>query len=359
MHTLRTPICEMLGIRYPIFAFNHSRDVTVEVCKAGGIGIFGGTRQTPEEIEEHLKEIRARVGDRPFGIDLVLPKGMPAFNNREAIEAQLPGEHREFVQHIYEKYDVPRATRPGPRSRFVRSDEVAARQVQVVLDSDVDVLACGIGSPPEVIAAAKARGKKVISLVGSPKHARRALDAGADILVAQGYDSGAHTGPIGTFSLVPQVVEIAGDVPVLAAGGVATGRHIVASLALGALGVWIGTAWLVTKENHTDPIVLKKLLAAGSEDTTITRSISGKTNRQIVTAYTEEWAAPSAPVPLKMPYHDILVGDLQGAIREHRVEPLMGSAAGQGIGWFKQETTVAEVMQRLVADAEAALQALT
>lgn len=348
---IHTRLCELVGCEHPIFAFSSSVDVVVEVARAGGMGFYAGTRRFPEEIKRALDEIRDRVAGRPFGVDLVLPSGMPESNNREDIEAQLPEGHRAFVDYLYEKYQVPRDGQPGARSRFVRSNEMARRQADVVLASDVSVFAMGIGSPEELISSAKRAGKKVLSLVGSPRHARRAIDGGADILVAQGHDSAAHTGPIGTFSLVPQVVKLAGDVPVLAAGGVATGAHIVAALALGAEGVWCGTSWLTTKEAHTHPSVLKKLLAAGSEDTVITRAQSGKTNRQLRTAYTEEWEAPGAPVPLKMPYQDILIGDLLGDIVRHEVEPLMGSGTGQGIAWATEETTVAAVMDRFIAEA--------
>ena len=352
---IHTRICDLLGIEHPIFAFSSSVDVVVAVSLAGGAGVLGATRMFPEEIEADLTEIRRRVGARPFGVDLVLPKGMPERNNREEVEAKIPLEHQEFVDHLFEKYSVPRDGQAGPRSRFVRSEEMARRQTDVVLASDVDIFAMGIGSPPEFIAAAKTAGKRVLALVGSPKHARRAIDLGADILVAQGHDSGAHTGPIGTFSLVPQVTQMAGTVPVLAAGGVATGDHIVAAIALGAVGVWVGTAWLTTKEAHTSPVLLAKLLAAGSEDTVITRAKSGKTNRQLRTAYTEEWEAPGAPSPLKMPYQDILVGDLLGAIERHEIEPLLGSGLGQGIAWFREETTVAEVMHRFIEEARASM----
>lgn len=355
---IHTPLCDQLGVVHPIFAFSHSVDVVVEVCLAGGVGVLGATRMFPEEIAANLAEIRERVGDRPFGVDLVLPQGMPERNNREDIEAQLPEEHRAFVDHLYEKYNVPRDGQAGPRSRFVRSDEMAGRQADVVLASDVNIFAMGIGSPPEFIAAAKSAGKLVLALVGNLKHARRALAQGADLLVAQGHDSGAHTGPIGTFSLVPQITSMAGDVPVLAAGGVATGQHIVAALAMGAVGVWVGTAWLVTKEAHTPGKLMPKLLAANSDDTVITRAKSGKTNRQLRTAYTDEWAAPDAPDPLKMPYQDILVGDLLGAIDRYEVEPLLGSGLGQGIAWFKEETTVAEVMRRFVEEAAQSLSVL-
>lgn len=352
---LRTPIAERLGIEYPIFAFAHHEDVIVEVCKAGGIGIYGGTRKTPDEIRQLLKNIRERVGDRPFGIDLVVPKGMPATNNREEIEQQIPSEHRAFVEHIAQKYDVKPGSGPGMRSRFVRSEEMAMRQIEAVMESDVNVLAFGIGTPVDVVRQAQAAGKLVGSLVGSPRNARHAFDAGVDFLVAQGYDAGAHTGQIGTFTLVPQIVQMAGNTPVLAAGGVSTGRHIAASLAMGAQGVWIGTAWLVTKENHTDPIILQKLLDAGSEDTVISRADSGKTLRQVRTAWSEEWAQKDSPTPLRMPYQDILVGDILGAIEEHKVESLMHSPAGQGIAYFNEETTTADVMRAFIADTEQAM----
>ncbi len=352
---LHTPVCDLLGIDYPIFGFTHSVEVAIEVTRAGGIGIFGATRNTPEEIRDALKRIGDEVAPKPFGVDLVLPSGMPERNNREDIESQIPDGHRAFVDGIYNKYGVRRDNLPGARSRFVRSNEIARRQIEAVLDSDVDLFACGIGSPPEAIARAHERGKKVVSLVGAPKHARRVKDAGVDIIVAQGYDAGAHTGEIGTFSLVPQVVDIAGETPVLAAGGVATGRHIAAALALGAQGVWVGTAWLFTRENHTDPVVLQKLIAAGPEDTVISRANSGKTLRQIRTAWSEEWTQPDSPRPLAMPYQDILVGDLLGAIQRQKVEPLMHSAAGQGVGNFREETTVAAVMTRFLAESAAAM----
>lgn len=345
---LATTVSRRLGVPYPIFGFSHSVDVVAEVCRAGGVGVYGATRQLPEEITAALAEIRRRVGDRPFGVDLVLPKGMPERNDRAAIERRIPDGHRQFVDDLRHRYGVPSSGGPGARSRFVRSDQVAADQIEAVLSSDVDVFAMGIGSPPGAVERARREGKTVVSLVGTPDHAERAVDAGADIVVAQGHDAGAHTGPIGTFSLVPQVVDAVSPTPVLAAGGVATGRHIAAALALGAQGVWIGTAWLVTAEAHTDPAVLSKLLAAGSADTVISRADSGKTLRQVRTAWSDEWSAPGSPAPLPMPYQDILVGDLLGAIVRHRVEPLMHSPAGQSIAYFTDETTVRAVVDGLV-----------
>ena len=352
---LTTRLSRRIGIDYPVFGFAHDAAAVAAITNAGGFGVLGATRHTPEEIERELAWIRSQVGNRPFGVNLVLPTGMPETDDRSAIEAQLPEAHKAFVRSIQEKYAIPSASQAGMRSRFVRSEESAQAQLEVVMRSDVNLLACGIGSPLEVIERAKAAGKLVLALVGSPKHAQSALAKPIDILVAQGYDAGAHTGTIGTFSLVPQIVDIAGDVPVLAAGGVATGRHLLASLAMGAQGVWMGTAWLTTKEHHMHPVIREKLLAARSDDTVISRADSGKTLRQIRTAWSDEWAAPGAPSPLKMPLQDILVGDLLGAIDEHEVQPLMHHPAGQSIAYFNEVRSVAEVMSGIVGEARESL----
>ena len=176
--------------------------------------------------------------------------------------------------------------------------------------------------------------------------------------MAQGYDAGAHTGPIGTYSLVPQIVDAAGDVPVLAAGGVATGRHVAAALAMGAQGVWLGTAWLLSLEHQGDmhPVNRDKLIQAGSADTVITRSESGKPFRQVRTGWSQAWEAEGAPAPLKMPYQDVLVGDLLGAIEEHDIEPLIHSGAGQSVAYFNEVKPVAQIMQGLIDETAKALQ---
>ncbi|XOV86804.1 MAG: NAD(P)H-dependent flavin oxidoreductase [Pseudomonadota bacterium] len=358
MPELWSPICDRLGIRYPIFGFAHDVATVAAISNAGGYGVYGATRRFPHEIEAELAEIRALVGDRPFGVDLVLPPGMPEHNSREAIEAEIPQTHKDFVQKIIDRYQVPPPSGPGMRTRFIRSAEIERDQIRAVLDSSVNMFACGIGAPADVMSAAREQGKTTLALIGSPHHVQRAIDAGVEILVAQGYDAGAHTGPIGTFSLVPQIVEAAGDIPVLVAGGVATGRHIAAALAMGAQGVWMGTAWLLSEEHqgHMHPVNTRKLLEAGSGDTVITRSESGKTFRQVRTGWSQAWEAEDAPAPLKMPYQDVLVGDLLGAIEEHDIEPLIHSGAGQSVGYFNEIRPVRNIVASLVSEATDVLQ---
>lgn len=360
-HLLQTPVGQKLGLTTPIFGFSHSVETVAAITNAGGFGVYGATRRFDHEIREELAWIRKQVGSRPFGVDLVIPGKIPEKNDRAAQEKLVPQGHRDFVEGLARKYDVPEPTRPGMRTRFIRSTEIIAAQVDAMAEADVDMVALGIGSPPEVVARMKRSGKLTVALVGQEKHAGRALEAGADILVAQGYDAGAHTGPIGTFSLVPRIVDLAGDVPVLAAGGVATGRHIAAALALGAQGVWVGTAFLLTEENapHLSPGQIESLIRSGAADTVITRAESGKTFRQTKSAWSEEWAAKDAPEPLGHPLHDVLVGDFLGAIKEHDIKPLAHSGAGQGVAWFDRIRPVREVLRRFSDEAEAAIRGLS
>lgn len=347
--SFRTPVCDRLGIRTPIFGFSHELDVVAAICAAGGFGVFGVARDDPARIPEKLAELRERVGDAPFGVDLMLPPGVPERSDPDDVARQIPEGHRRFVEELGRKYDVPKATRETFFTSFVRSRELFEQQIEAVLASDADLVATAIGVPPEVIARARSAGKTTLSLIGSPRHARAAMAAGVEILVAQGYDAGGHTGPIGTMSLVPQIVEMArpAGIPVIAAGGIATGSQLLAALAMGAQGAWLGTAWLAARENHTQRTLLRKLIDAGSEDTVITRAHSGKPCRVVRSAWSDEWSAPGAPPPLPMPYHQALTGELLAAVEEHDVAPLVYEATGQGVAWIRHEESVADIVARL------------
>ena len=352
---LNTSLCRRLGIRIPIFGFSHSIDVTVALAKAGCYPIYGATRDMPEQIVRYLKEIRERIGTGRFGVDLLLPSGVGTETDRATVLAGLPAEQKQFVEYLRVKYKVPPATQSTFFSSQIRSQQLFAEQIDAVLGSSADAFAAGIGSPKAVLERAKQLGKLTISLVGSARHALLAKAAGVDLIVAQGADAGGHTGPIGTYSLVPQVVDVAGDTPVLAAGGVGHGRHIAAAFALGAQGAWLGTAWLTSREHAFNEVLLRQVLAAGAEDTVISKSHSGKAARLIRSAWTNEWDAPSAPKPLPMPYHQVLTGDLLAAVEEHAIEALAYTGAGQGVGWFNELKSVAEIVERLESETRVAL----
>lgn len=348
---------EVLGAEIPMGAFSNEADVVRAASLAGGVGVFGATRYWPEEIAAVCTDLDATLGGRPYCINLATPKGMPEHDDRDEMAARIPEAHRQFIESLRDKYEVPRAQ---PTRKFPRTRPMTERQLQVVLDSDAPLVALALGTDAEMVERVHATGKKVISLVGTPRHARKVVDAGADIVVAQGYDSAAHTGRIGTFSLIPAVVAEIGDaVPVLAAGGITSGAHMAAALALGASGFWTGTTWLLTTENHTHPSLERKLLQAGVEDTVILRADSGKPQRNVRSAWSDEWEAPGAPEPLKMPYQHILIDEFIDAVNEHDVEPLVHYPAGQGIGLISDTVPVADRLSALMSEMTAVMTELT
>jgi NAD(P)H-dependent flavin oxidoreductase YrpB (nitropropane dioxygenase family) len=353
--TLRTTLCRRLGIEVPIFGFSHSIEVTVALAEAGGFPVFGAARETPEKIAADIALLKERLRGKPFGVDLMYPKLAGDEPSREEAKKKLPPGHVAFVAMLKEKYAIPSPVRPNFFSDQIRNQAFFDAQTEAVLESGVDAVVTAVGLPKRVVSAAKAKGKTTFALVGAARHVAAARDAGIDILVAQGYDAGGHTGPVGTFTLVPQVVEASGGLPVLAAGGVGHGRQVAAAFGLGAQGVWLGTAWLATREYGTPPALLRRILAARSEDTVITHAHSGKPCRVVRSGWSDEWDAEGAPKPLPMPYQHVLTGELLAAIEEHQVEPLVYEAAGQSVAWFNELTTVDQVVARLLNETRAAL----
>jgi NAD(P)H-dependent flavin oxidoreductase YrpB (nitropropane dioxygenase family) len=223
----------------------------------------------------------------------------------------------------------------------------------------VPVIATGLGSPDFLIGAAHERGLRVFGLIGKLRQAERQLARGVDAIVAQGYDAAGHTGAMGTFSIVPEVVSIAGSTPIIAAGGVTTGRHLAAALCLGAAGVWAGTVWLASLESDIDPLVKERILAATGDDTTRTACISGKTMRILKCPWTEEWSKPGAPPILRSPYQMLLSSEyLQGA-NDHRRGDLMTEAAGQGVGFVTERRSTLRIIREMVDEARAVLAGLS
>ncbi len=317
---MTNPVCEMLGIEYPILAFSHCRDVVAAVSKGGGLGVLGAVAFGPEQLEVELEWIENELQGVPYGVDVLIPAKYVGIEKgglgREEVDELIPEEHRRFVEDLLERYHVPELPADEQPSRGIASwsHSGAAPLVDIALDHDIALIANALGpAPPGLIEAAHARDVAVAALVGKVQHAERQEAAGVDLIVAQGYEAGGHTGEIGTMVLVPDVVD-AVSTPVLAAGGIATGRQMAAAMALGAVGVWTGSVWLTTEEAETHPVVKQKFLDAGSSDTVRSRAQTGKPARQLRSAWTDEWSNPANPEPLPMPLHGVLIAEAQQRI---------------------------------------------
>ena len=356
--TLRTPVCDRLGIAHPIFGFSHSVDVVVEIARAGGYPVLGLAREMPQEIPHILHEVDTRMQGRPYGVDLMLPAAVPRTGNIDALRAALPSAHVDFVQALRDRFNVLPPQKPSFFTTQVRSEDLFEMQIEQVLNSNATGVATAIGLRADLIERARARGKTTFSLVGSIRHAQKALAMGVDVLVAQGYDAGGHTGSVGTFSLVPQIVAIAGDVPVLAAGGIGNGAQIAGAIGMGAQGGWLGTLWMAARENHTPPALMARLIAAGSEDTVISRAHSGKPCRVVRSDWIDAWTEAGAPEPLALPMQQALTGDVFDSINEHYDPRLVYEAAGQSVFAIREQTTIERQMQTLVQEISTAAQRL-
>jgi NAD(P)H-dependent flavin oxidoreductase YrpB (nitropropane dioxygenase family) len=359
---VRSPICDTLGIEFPIFAFSHCRDVIAAVSRAGGFGVLGALAFTPEELEIELNWIDEHVDGKPYGVDIVMPaKYVGKGGGDEAalanLEDMIPQEHRDFVEQLLERHHVP----PLPedldsgtlKAAGLNVDAEAPGQVEVSLaHPGVKMLVNALGPPPpDVIAQAHEHGLLVGALVGAKAHAERQVALGVDVLVAQGTEAGGHCGDVTTMVLIPEVVDAVGpDVPVLAAGGIATGRQMAAALALGAQGVWTGSMWLTVAEANTSPLIMDKLLAATSRDTVRSRAYTGKPARQLRTAWTEAWDSPDSPGTLPMPLQGIVHQEAARRFMRANNRELTGFPVGQIVGRLNDVRPTRDVVFEMVEE---------
>ena len=357
---MKTALCKRLGCEVPIFAFSHCRDVVVAVTKAGGFGVLGAATFSPEQLETELAWIDARVGDKNYGVDVIIPSTYDAEAERAAgdLGKLIPAEHKAFMDGLLAAEGVPPLP-PGERERIHReialgrgsmTPEGARRLVAIALAHPrVKMVVSALGAPPtDVVARMKARGVVVGAMCGKASHATRQRAAGVEVIVAQGTEAGGHTGEIATMVLVPQVVEACGlEVPVLAAGGITRGSQIAAALAMGAQGVWCGTIWLGTIESELDPFEKEAVFAARSEDAVRRRARTGKTVRMIKSKLSEAWEKPGAPAYLPTPLQGVLYNEAHARVVRAKRADLYSFPVGQSVGDVTSETTVRDVMLRL------------
>lgn len=357
---MRTPICGRLGCDLPIFAFSHCRDVVVEVTRAGGFGVLGASTVSPEQLEAELRWIDARTDGKPYGVDVIIPVRYDeeAEKSLDDLEKLIPRVHRDFMESILSSKGVAPLP-PDERERIQReivtgrggmTPDGARRLLKVALaHPQVKLVVSALGPPPsDVVEELRARNIMIGALCGKAAHVGRHIEAGVELIVAQGTEAGGHTGEIATMVLVPQVVRACGDrVAVLAAGGIATGEQILAAQALGAQGVWCGTVWLGTRESELDEFEKQAMFAARAEDTARRKARTGKTVRMLKSELSEAWERPDAPDYLPTPLQGILYNEAHARVVRSKRKDLYSFPAGQVIGMINEESSVRDVMYRL------------
>ena len=373
---LRTQIAERLGCEVPIFAFSHCRDVVVEVTKAGGFGVLGAATFSPAQLETELCWIDQHVSGRPYGVDVIIPtrydRAVEAMSR--AVEADdpatlIPEPHRAFMARLLEAEGVPelpdeeraRVHKEIIDGRGAMTPDGARALVRVVLrHPQVKLLVSALGAPPEdLVAELRQRDILLGALCGKPAHAIRQLQAGVQVIIAQGTEAGGHTGDISTLVLVPQVVELCpADVPVLAAGGISRGSQIAAALALGAQGVWCGTIWLGTSESELTPFERQVLFDTRTEDAVRRCVRTGKTVRLTRSRLSEAWEQPGAPGYLLPPLQGILYNEAHARVVRAGRADLCSIPAGQVVGTMHGETSVRGIMYQLKSEYVATMERL-
>ncbi|MBV9640365.1 MAG: nitronate monooxygenase [Mycobacteriaceae bacterium] len=363
---MRTELCDRFGIQFPIFVFTPSEKVAAAVSKAGALGVLGCVRfNEAEQLDTVLAWMDDNTDGKPYGVDVVMPAKVPAEGTAVDIDKLIPHTHRDFVAKTLAELGVPELPDDEKRSQGVLGwlHSVARSHVEVALKHPIKLIANALGSPPkDVIDQAHERGVPVAALAGSAKHAVRHVENGVDIVVAQGHEAGGHTGEIASMVLVPEVVDaLEGKAPVLAAGGIGSGRQVAAALALGASGVWMGSAFLTSAEYDLGvrresgvSVIQEALLNATSSDTVRRRIYTGKPARLLRSRWTDAWDAPDAPEPLPMPLQNILVSEAHQRMNEGGDPTAVAMPVGQIVGRMNEIRPVADIIAELVSGFEAA-----
>lgn len=357
---MRTELCDRLDIAHPIVGFSPSEHVVAAISRAGGLGVLGCVRfNDPDELDAVLTWLDEETGGRPYGVDVVMPSTEPAEGAPADLEGLIPAGHRDFVERTLLRLGVPPLAGNGSHQPGVLGwlHSVARTHVEVALTHPVRLIANALGPPPsDVIAQAHAQGVLVAALAGRADHARGHVASGVDLVVAQGCEAGGHTGEIASMVLVPEVVDAVGEqVPVLAAGGIGSGRQIAAALALGACGAWMGSVWLGTAEYQSSSALRAALLGAGSADTVRSRIYSGKPARLLRNRWTEAWSDEGAPRPLPMPLQNLLVAPAHARLMDSDDPTVVPMPVGQIVGRINEVRPAADVVADLVAEAEESL----
>lgn len=356
----------MLDIEFPLLAFSHCRDVVAAVTNAGGFGVLGASSHSPEELEHELAWIDEHVDGKPYGVDIVCPakfEGKGLELSSDQVVAMLPDEHREYVAKLLSEHGVSFEDIGDEPFKMLQtlSDSIGQQLLDVSFRHPIKLIANALGVPPQfMIDRAKAQGVPVAALVGAKEHAVKQVRSGVDILVVQGTEAGGHCGEVTTMVLVPEVldaIEPIRDVPVVAAGGIVTGRQVAAAIALGAAGAWTGSVWLTTEEAETAPYTVQRMLRASSRDTVRSKGRTGKYSRQLRSAWTDAWTDDAkSPGALPMPLQSVVSEnvlrrlDILAEKGNEGARELATYWVGQGVGLMNKVKPAREVVLEMIED---------
>lgn len=363
---MKSPICDMLGIDFPLLAFSHCRDVVAAVSRAGGFGVLGATVHSPKSLEQELSWIDDHVDGKPYGVDVLIPENISTAGEKnvtwKSLESRVTPEHRAFTRDLLKKNGIDLTTiEVSPDQPQPFDAETAMQLLEVSFRHPIRLIANALGVPPKsMIEMGRKHGVPVAALVGAKEHAIRQVAAGVDILVVQGTEAGGHCGEVSTMVLVPEVIQAIKpirDVPVLAAGGIMTGRQMAACMAMGAAGVWTGSVWLATVESETSEIFREKMIAASSRDAIRSKGRTGKPARQLRSVWTDAWdRGADSPGALPMPLQSIISRDAFASIDKAaaagnpKARDMVSYFVGQGVGLIDSVKSAGAVVQEFKED---------
>ena len=365
---MNSRICELLDIEFPLVAFTHCRDVVVAVSKAGGCGVLGAVGMTPEQLEEELKWIDDHIDGLPYGVDVLIPNKIADKDKKfdaKKLSSMIPQEYADFRADVLENHDIEaselRKINTAATYMAENTKEDGAKALlDVAFSHPIKIIANALGVPPDwMVKMGKDNNVKVAALLGTAQHAINQVKAGVDILVVSGTEAGGHCGSVSTMVFIPEVYEAIqpyGDVPILAAGGIATGKQMAAAMSMGASGAWCGSVWLTTAESEVPPIIKQKMIEASSSQTTRSRSRTGKHSRQLVSAWTQAWEADGAPEPLPMPLQPMVAEPALAKVNKlaegghEGAKDLSTYWVGQGVGLMNQSISASDVVQEFKED---------
>ena len=365
---MNSRICEMLDIEFPLVAFTHCRDVVVAVSKAGGCGVLGAVGMTPPILEQELNWIDEHIDGKPYGVDVLIPNKMVGKDEKfdpEKLVGMIPQEYADFRADILENHDIPspelRTIDTGGSGFAANTQSDGAKALlEVAFNHPIKLIANALGVPPDwMLQMGKDNDVKVAALLGTAQHAINQVKAGVDILVVSGTEAGGHCGSVSTMVLIPEVYEAIqpyGDVPILAAGGIVTGKQMAAAMTMGASGAWCGSVWLTTVESEVHPVIKEKMIAASSSQTVRSRSRTGKHSRQLVSPWTEAWESDKAPDPLPMPLQPMVAEPALAKVNKlaegghDGAKDLSTYWVGQGVGLMNQSISASDVVMEFKED---------